>query len=125
MEPIRLTITGQPPRKSNNRRIVTNRRTRRPMLVKSRDALAWMESAQLQIPASVKVRAGSADQALAITFWVRYASRRPDLSVELILDTLQKAGVISDDRYVFETHAFKEIDRDNPGVDILIEESEL
>jgi Holliday junction resolvase RusA-like endonuclease len=95
------------------------------MLIKSKEALSWMKAAKMQIPASAKVGAGSPEQTLAITFWVRYASRRPDLSVELILDTLQKAGVIADDRYVFETHAFKEIDKSNPGVDILIEESEL
>jgi hypothetical protein len=43
------------------------------------------------------------------------------MSYELILDMLQKTDVISDDRWVYETHAHKTIDRDNPGVDIVIE----
>lgn len=117
---IRLSIAGQPPRKSNSRRIVTSRRTGKPMVIKSEDALDWLEDASKQIPSSARIRAGAPDRPLSITFWVRYASRRPDLSVELVLDMLQNERVIQDDRYVFETHAFKTIDPDNPGVDILI-----
>jgi len=121
---VHITIAGQPPRKSNSRRIVKSRRTGRPMLIKSKEALAWVASAKMQIPADIRgLQAGSAGRPLCISFWVRYTSRRPDLSVELILDTLQDAGVISDDRYVFEVHAYKAIDRANPGVDIIIEET--
>ena len=119
---IRIEIQGQPPRKSNSRRIVQNRRTGKPMLIKSAAALSWVEAAGWQIPTDARQQVGSKSQPLAISFWVRYASRQPDLSVELILDTLQEYGVISDDRWVYEMHAYKEIDRDNPGVEILIEE---
>ena len=119
---IHLKITGQPPRKSNSRRIVRNQRSGKQMVIKSQEALAWMRDADEQIPPEARQRLGSADNPLAITFWVRYASRRPDLSVELVLDLLQKAGVISDDRHVYEYHAFKEFDRDAPGVEILVEE---
>jgi len=125
MAEIRLSITGQPPRKSNSRRIVTNRRTGRPMVIKSKEALAWLESAMWQIPPSARQEVGGKDQLLSVTFWVRYTSRRPDLSVELVLDLLEKAGVISNDRWVYETYAFKEIDPDRPGVEILIEEATL
>jgi len=124
MNPIRLHLTGQPPRKSNSRRIVRTREGR-PRVIKSENALAWTKAALAQIPAEARAGVGSPDQPLAITFWIRYGTRRPDLSVELILDTLQKAGVIADDRYVFETHAFKEIDAEAPGVEILIEEADL
>lgn len=125
MLPIRLTFAGQPPRKSNSRRIVRNRRTNAPMLIKSHDALAWSKAARLQVPAEARVGAGDRDHPLAITFWIRYASRRPDLSVELVLDLLEDAGVISNDRWVYETHAFKEIDPDHPGVEVLIEYAEF
>lgn len=120
---IRLSIAGQPPRKSNSRRIVTNRKTGRPMVIKSAEARQWVKDAIKQISPYAKVKAGSEERPLAVTFWVRYATRRPDLSVELILDTLEKAGVISNDRHVYEFHAYKEFDRDNPGVEILIEEA--
>lgn len=123
--PIRLTLQGQPPRKSNSRRIVRNRRTGSPMLIKSDGALAWIKAAKAQVPATARVGAGDRDHPLAITFWVRYESRRPDLSVELILDLLEDAGVISNDRWVYETHAFKEIDPEQPGVDVLIEYAEF
>lgn len=122
---IRLSISGQPPRKSNLRRIVRNHKTGSPMLIKSEKALAWVKAARLQIPAAARLKAGSRERPLTISFWVRYASRRPDLSVELILDLLEETGVISNDRWVYETHAYKEFDRDNPGVEILIEECTL
>jgi len=125
MLPIRLTIHGQPPRKSNSRRIVTNRRTGKPMLIKSKEALAWLKDANKQILAEHRQGAGSAQQPLCITFWIRYKDRRPDLSVELVLDFLESAHVISNDRYVFEYHAYKEILPSNPGVDILIESANL
>jgi Holliday junction resolvase RusA-like endonuclease len=124
MLPIHLTIHGQPPRKSNSRRIVTNRRTGKPMLIKSSGALNWTQAANLQIPAAARQSVGSPSQPLAVTFWVRYQTRRPDLSVELILDLLEHAHVISNDRYVFEYHAYKEISPSNPGVDILIEHAQ-
>lgn len=119
---ISLWIEGQPPRKSNSRRIVTNRQTNKPMLIKSKQALTWVKAAVAQIPPDVRnLKMGSAERPLAIVFIVYYKTRRPDLSVELIQDMLQEAGVISDDRHVYETHAFKNFDPENPGVEIYIE----
>lgn len=119
---IRLDIPGQPPRKSNSRRIVTNRRTGKPMLIKSEEALAWLEAAQYFVPPDARHRVGGPDKPLRVTCWVRYKTRRPDLSIELIKDFLEEAAVISNDRYIFEEHNYKEIDRENPGVTIEIEE---
>jgi Holliday junction resolvase RusA-like endonuclease len=93
-----------------------------PFSCKSDAALQWVDDALRQIPGSARLGLGSKEQPLCISFWVRYASRRPDLSVELIMDVLQKAGVISDDRWVYETHAYKEI-ADDPGVYVVIEEA--
>jgi Holliday junction resolvase RusA-like endonuclease len=119
---ISLWIEGQPPRKSNSRRIVVNRQTKKPMLIKSREALNWVKAAIDQVaPELRELRMGSADKPLAIVFIVYYKTRRPDLSVELIMDMLQEAGVISDDRYVYETHAYKNFDPENPGVEIYVE----
>ena len=118
---IELWISGQPPRKSNSRKIVTNRRTGRPTVIKSAEARQWMADALKQIPAEARLGIGSADAPLSITFRVFYESRRPDLSVELILDTLQAAGVIADDRHVYEIHAYKHFSKDEPGVLVYIE----
>ena len=70
----------------------------------------------------VRLQVGSRDQRLSVSFWVRYRTYRPDLSTELILDMLEKAGVISNDRWVFEKHECKAVDRNNPGVDIVIKD---
>lgn len=124
MEPIVLSIQGQPPRKSNSRRIVRNKKTGKPLMIKSRKALGWLEAAAWQIPEEAKRKVGSPDQPLRIEFFVRYETRMPDLSTELILDMLQKNGVIRDDRYVFEKIEHKIIDREDPGVDLVITATE-
>jgi hypothetical protein len=76
-----------------------------------------------QITGDKRQQVGGKSQPLAITFWIRYGNDTCDMSHELILDMLQDADVISNDRWVYETHSYKSIDRENPGVDILIEEA--
>ncbi len=63
---------------------------------------------------------GSADRPLRIVFEVFYETRRPDLSVELVLDAIEKAGVISNDRHVYEYTARKFFSKDMPGVLVYI-----
>ncbi len=116
---ISFFIHGQPPRKSNSRQVVRNRGKTR--VIKSDKALAWVLSALAQIPHHAKQGIGSADRPIRATFHVYYETRRPDLSVELVLDTLQKAGVISDDRHVYEVHAFKWFSKERPGVQVELE----
>ena len=117
---IRFWIDGQPPRKSNSRKIVRNARTGKPMVIKSAKARAWVEGALIQIPQEARLNLGSLDHPVGILFHVYYKTRRPDLSVELILDTIEKAGVIANDRYVYEYHAFKEFSKDRPGVQVTV-----
>lgn len=116
---IRLWIDGQPPRKSNQRRIVYNRGT--PRSIKSQNALDWTKSALAQVPADARQSLGSLDDPLHVEMDIWYKSRRPDLSGELVLDMLQKAGVIADDRYVYSLFLYKHFDKRQPGVDIRIQ----
>ena len=118
---IELTIQGQPPRKSNSREIVRNRRTGRPMVIKSKAARRWVADAIKQIPASAKLGVGSAARPLKVTYFVYYASKRPDLSTELVKDTLEAAGVISNDRHIYQEHAYKFFDKDRPRVHVVVE----
>lgn len=118
---ISLFIHGQPPRKSNSRRIVTNHRTGKPMLIKSPEALAWVNSALEQIRPTDCQGIGSAEHPIRATFNVYYETRRPDLSVELVKDVLQKAGVISDDRHIYEEHSYKWFSKERPGVRVELE----
>lgn len=94
--------------------VVRNRgRTR---VIKSAEARAWVQQSLLTIPPEAKLELGSAQRPLCILFEVFYETRQPDLSVELVLDTLEKAGVISNDRHVYEYTAKKYFSREMPGV---------
>ena len=116
---ITFFIHGQPPRKSNSRRVVRNNGQVR--VIKSDKALQWVQDALKQIPSHAKQNIGSAEHPIRASFHVYYETRRPDLSVELVLDVLQKAGVISDDRHVYECHGFKWFDKYRPGVQVELE----
>lgn len=116
---ITFFIHGQPPRKSNSRRVM--RISGRVRVIKSEKALAWFNSALKQIPHHAKEGIGSAKYPIRATFHVYYETRRPDLSVELVLDALQKAGVISDDRHVYECHSYKWFSKERPGVCVELE----
>lgn len=55
---------------------------------------------------------------------VYFASDRPDLdnSAKVVLDCLQTAKAIKNDRLCSEIHARKLIDKDNPRIEFVIEE---
>jgi len=107
-------LPDQPPRKSNSRKVVRIRgRTR---VIKSAKARAWTARALAEMRSIGNLQLGSADRPLRIVFEVFYETRRPDLSVELVLDAIEKAGVISNDRHVYEYTAHKFFSRERPGV---------
>ena len=86
------------------------------MLIKSQQALDWVKSAAAEVPEVAKLEIGSAERPLGVRFWIWYKSNKSDLSHELILDMLQEARVIDDDRYVFHTESWKLFSKDYPGV---------
>ena len=114
-----IHINGQPPRKSNNRRIILI--NKKPRLIKSAAAIQWVKDAILQIPQSSRKKLGRPGHPVSISCMITYRNRLPDLSVELLLDVLQKAGVISDDRYVFHIQAWKLIGKPD-GVTAIVRE---
>lgn len=127
----RFEIVGQPARKSNQRQIKwiyrkksdPKRHTKgakRPIVIKSDKAIAWMKEAIAQVPAEFKLGLGSLKVPLGITFFITYRNERPDLSAELICDMLEEAGVISNDRYLREKHLYWFKNRERQGVKILI-----
>lgn len=124
---IRLWIEGQPPRKSNSRRVVRihggKKSDKGIRVIKSDNALQWVDAAIMLCPPSLRyLGMGDAKHPLEIWFTVYYSSKRPDLSIELILDALQEMGVISDDRHVYEYHARKQFDKHLQGVMVEIEQ---
>lgn len=115
-EALQFQVYGQPARKSNSRRIVTNRRTKKPMVIKSEAALEYSAEFLSQVPGWAKLGLGGPDEPLLLWAVVYYKSNQPDLSVELIKDLLQEAGVISNDRYIRGELLFGKVDRENPRI---------
>jgi Holliday junction resolvase RusA-like endonuclease len=113
-EVLTMEILGQPPRKSNSRRI-----TKWGGIIKSDEALQYVQDFILQAQYYGEPL-GNLNQDLRVDIAVWYKNRRPDLSIELILDCLEKAGVIKNDRYVREHHVYGFVDKENPRVHIKI-----
>ena len=123
--PIQIWIFAYPPSMKNQRKIVHNPRTGKPMVIKSERARLWVETALQQITGDKKLGWGSLDDPLRATVHVWYLDRRPDLDCALVFDMLQEAGVISNDRYIYEKHLFKHFVGDGQhqadGIEITIE----
>jgi len=132
MNPVRLTILGEPASKANQRREAVNPRTGRRMVIKSAKALAWQESALQQIPPAARVQF---ERPVRVDMRIYYASERPDLDESLILDCLQdqwakiggqrvikQRGIYHNDRQVREKHIYHSIDKKNPRTVIQIQE---
>ena len=119
---IELKVQGELCSKSNSRRIVNY--GGHPRVIKSQKALDYEYSSTLQIKRQLGQQ-GTIEGQVSIEVHVWYASRRPDLDIALIQDVLQKAGVYKNDRQVFEIHAFKYLDKENPRVLIRIREIEV
>lgn len=111
---ITLEILGHPPRKSNSRRIV-KLKTGRPLLIKSETALSYeasfVQQAKIQYTGDPQ---GSLKEHLRLDAIIYYKNRQADLSAELIMDCLEKAGVVTNDRYITEQHLYGFTDKDNP-----------
>ena len=116
---MKLVIIGQLPRKSNSRRIVTNSATGKPMVIKSKEARDYEMDFEKQIPIRYRQKL---DGHLEIKGTVYYRSNRSDLSIELLLDCLERSGVIINDRRIVRQEIYKKIDRKNPRVEIEIKE---
>ena len=108
------TILGEPASKSNSRQIV--RMGGKPRLIKSKKALAYARQFHLQAP-RMPLRDPILDDVL---MWCRihYATRRPDLDESLIMDALQAAEIIGNDRQIKAKVVLWALDRENPRSEI-------
>lgn len=100
--------------KSNSRRF-----TKTGRLIKSKKALDFVEVAGV----SVLKQEPLYDGPVSVTAYCYYASRRPDLDPQLLLDCLQ-GKVYVNDRQVVELKAVKCIDRKNPRVEWIADYAE-
>jgi len=104
------TIIGEPASKSNSRRIISRGKNSR--IIKSKKALDYSSSMEQQLSILCK-DVDMLEGLLSIYFDVWYASRRPDLDVELLKDVMQ-GWVYKNDRQVREQHARWHLDTEAP-----------
>ncbi len=114
----KATIYGQPYSKSNRRQMAFNKKTKKPMFIKNEKALAYAEAFKAQVvwgypPIECK---------LIMNLNIYYMSERPDLDESLVMDCLEKSGVIKNDRLIREKHVYHFIDKDNSRAEIELRE---
>lgn len=114
---VTLTILGQLASMKNSRQIIYV--NGKPRIIPKPEAISWEKTALMQIPADHRI---GLEGPIRLTCVVYYANRRSDLDIALVMDTLQHAGVIKNDRSVIEIHATKKLDPSNPRVELVIEE---
>lgn len=110
-----LVVKGEPASKANSRRLITM--GGKPRFIKSAKALSYAEAFNLQVKKVEPLLEGE----LRVDMWIYYASQRPDLDESLILDLLQDK-LYANDRQVRERHIHHFIDKDDPRVEILIQQ---
>lgn len=115
---VEMVILGKLPRKSNSRRIVRNKKTGKPLIIKSEQALDYTKKFGLQVRNEVKQKFGSLEDPLGLEVVVYYADRRPDLSIELLKDLLQLNDVVKDDRYIRQQACWAFVDKQYPRTEL-------
>lgn len=75
-----------------------------------------------QVQPRCRLKLGSMTKPLRVNITAFFPDWRGDLETKGIYDLLQVAGVISNDLYAIEQHHYRAIDKDNPRLEILVEE---
>jgi len=114
---IRFTVYGQCYSLKNSK-ILTTQTGGRPRTIKHAKARQFEQDFLLQVPSEVK-QGITLD--VSVTLRIYYPSRRQDLDEAIVLDLLQKSGVIANDRQVKEKHVFWGLDPENPRVEVQVE----
>lgn len=116
------TILGNPESKANSRRIVLRRSKKTgktyPAPIKSDAALSYVNSALWQLKMLKPKEPIGEDICMTCHIW--YADRRHDLDESLIMDVLQKAEIIHNDRQIREKHIFGHTDKHRPRAVIVL-----
>lgn len=114
------TILGHMPRKSNSRRIVVIDGKHKN--IKSKAAILWMTAAVLQVQMVMRQqKVTQYTQPVALYADIYYRSERSDLSSELLMDCLEKADLIKNDRQIHHQSLTRYVDKYNPRVEWTLE----
>jgi len=112
-----FTIYGNLPRKSNSR--IPTWQGGKFRLIKSKQALAYVDSFMEQVPPEVCIDLCGA---CSISLYIHYEGLLSDLSDELFADLCEKAGIIRNDNYFRSKHLEWRYAPDVPRVEAVIEE---
>lgn len=112
-----LTILGEPCSKANSRIMIFKNGT--PRCIKNAKAQAYVESFLWQMRSHIKnMRLAQLEGNVMLECNIYYASYRKDLDESLIMDCLQKSGILKNDRQIKEKHIYHRIDKKNPRAEI-------
>lgn len=116
---ITLIIKGNPPSKSNCYRV--GKAGNRCIMFKGKQLKEYEASFAAQVPEDCKQ---GFEGDLMVVMHCYFSSRRPDLdnAAKCCLDQLQATGVILNDRQVMRLFMRKYLDKENPRVEILIDQ---
>lgn len=111
-----FTILGEPCSKANSRIMIVNKGKRR--CIKNANAQAYVESFTNQVR-FLNIQKFVGDVVLHCQIY--YSSYRKDLDESLIMDCLQKSGVLENDRQIKEKHIYHAINKECPKTIITLE----
>lgn len=129
---VAFTVEGEAASKANSRRLVQGRS------IKSAKALKFFHTAALQVPNL----SPPFDCEVAVTMFMFYADKRPDMDEAVLLDAMQstfvfegkgkdrkkrviRSAIYDNDRLVRERHVFHAIDAERPRIEVEVQRREL
>src|SRR3972149_7098949 len=86
------TLYGQ----ATTRKVIVNKRTGKPMVIKQDGAFQFEKDFMLQVKKPSEPYTGK----VALMALVYYPSNRQDLEIELLKDCIQKAGILKNDKQI-------------------------
>ena len=103
-------VAGELASKANSRRYI-----RPGLIIKSPKALAYCDIFAFQV--RPKPEDCILEGEVILTASIFYSSQRPDLDESLLMDCIQKSGLLKNDRQIREKHIYHGIDRERPRVE--------
>jgi Holliday junction resolvase RusA-like endonuclease len=116
-----MTIFGNLPSIKNRRRLIPAKGNRRPLIIKSSEAMNYEQAFLMAIPQKMRV---GYDGPVSLSARIYYQSRRSDLSVELLYDLIAKASIILNDRQIMHCECWKGLSKESPRVHFTVKKME-
>ena len=99
--------------KANSRKIIVNRRTGKPMVIKQEGALQFVHDFMAQARRPPVPFEGQ----VSLSGIIYYPNNRQDLEVELLKDCIEKAGILKNDKQITEyKRIIRKLNKDTPRV---------